>query len=164
MAPVSNGKNAAPENVSVQGPDAPLAHRRPGYSSSGCTPAEPDSASPGNGDFTLAKKETQRTGESPEVTRSRVPRFTPRSRAGLRLHPGVRHGALRRRRCEWEQPHTLSWRSAFADDAEWMSGKSRDRLALVLTEASSWMSDRRTLRSSACARRSMGPKHRREFT
>lgn len=27
---------------------APLARRRPGYSSSGCTPAEPDSASPGN--------------------------------------------------------------------------------------------------------------------
>jgi len=50
IAPVSNGKkDAAPEDVSVQGPDAPLAHRRPGYSSSGCTPAEPDSASPGNG-------------------------------------------------------------------------------------------------------------------
>jgi len=29
----------------------------------------------------------------------------------------------------------------FADDAEWMSGKSRARLAPVLTEASSWMSD-----------------------
>src|ERR1043166_3122235 len=67
-----------------------------------------------------------------------------RSRAGLRLHPGVRHGATRRRWREWEQPHTISWRSAVADDAEWMSGKSRDRLALlVLTEASSWMSDRR---------------------
>src|SRR5438128_2562982 len=26
---------------------APSAHRRPGYSLSGCTPAEPDSASPG---------------------------------------------------------------------------------------------------------------------
>src|SRR5262249_35687013 len=58
--------------------------------------------------------------------------------------PEVRHGAGRRRWCEGEQPHTLSWRSAAADDAEWMSGKSRDRLALlVLTEASSWMSDRR---------------------
>src|SRR6267143_497618 len=33
-----------------------------------------------------------------------------------------------------------SWRSAFAHDAEWMSGKSRPRLAPVLTEASSWMS------------------------
>ena len=31
---------------------------------------------------------------------------------------------------------------AAADDAEWMSGKSRARLALVLTEASSWMSDK----------------------
>ena len=43
------------------------------------------------------------------------------------------------------QPHTLSWRSATADDAEWMSGKSRDRLAPTLTGGSSWMSDRRTL-------------------
>ena len=68
---------------------------------------------------------------------------TSRSRAGLRLHPEVRHGALRRRWCEWEQPHTLSWRSAAADDAEWMSGKSRARLAPVLTDGSSWMSDRR---------------------
>src|SRR5437879_12308332 len=65
MAPVSNGrKNMAPENVSVQGPDAPLAHRRPGYSLSGCTPAEPDSASPGIVNSILAKDETQRTGHS----------------------------------------------------------------------------------------------------
>jgi len=35
------------------------------------------------------------------------------------------------------------WRSASADDAEWMFGKFRNRLAPVLTEASSWMSDRR---------------------
>jgi hypothetical protein len=32
-----------------------------------------------------------------------------------------------------------------ADDAEWMSGKFRNRLALVLTDGSSWMSDRRIL-------------------
>src|SRR6516165_12548263 len=44
--------------------------------------------------------------------------------------PGDRHGAVRRRWREWEQPHTLSWRSAVADDAKWMSGKSRARLAL----------------------------------
>src|SRR5262249_33704941 len=56
---------------------------------------------------------------------------------------GDRHGAMRRRRCEWGQPHTLSWRAAWAADAEWMSGKSRNRLAPVLTEASSWMSVRR---------------------
>src|SRR5262249_1768220 len=67
--------------------------------------------------------------------------FTSRSRAGPRLHPEVRHGASRRRWCEWEQPHTFSWRSASAGDAEWMSGKSRARLAPILTETSSWMSD-----------------------
>jgi hypothetical protein len=32
-----------------------------------------------------------------------------------------------------------------ADDAEWMSGKSRNRLVPVLTEASSWISGRRLL-------------------
>ena len=69
-----------------------------------------------------------------------------RSRAGLRSHPEVRRGASRRRGIEWERPHTLSWRSAKADDAEWMSGKSRHRLAPVLTEASSWTSDRSTQR------------------
>src|SRR5215467_13188876 len=31
---------------------------------------------------------------------------------------------------------------AEADDAEWMPGKSRNRFAPVLTEASSWTSDR----------------------
>ena len=65
-----------------------------------------------------------------------------RSVAGPRSHPEVRRGASRRRGIEWERPHTLSWRSAIADDAEWMSGKSRNRLAPVLTEASSWTSDR----------------------
>ena len=40
----------------------------------------------------------------------------------------------------------LSWRSVTTDDAEWMSGKFRARLAQVLTETSSWMSRRRTLR------------------
>src|SRR5215831_8780815 len=66
-----------------------------------------------------------------------------RSVAGPRSHPEVRRGASRRRGVEWERPYTLSWRSAEVDDAEWMSGKSRNRLAPVLTEASSWTSDRR---------------------
>src|SRR5262249_27504559 len=39
----------------------------------------------------------------------------------------------------WGQPHTLSWRPATAGDAEWMFGKSRTRLAPVLTEPPSWM-------------------------
>src|SRR5665213_103129 len=37
-----------PGSTSFQGSDAPLAHRRPGYSLSGCVPAEPDAASRGN--------------------------------------------------------------------------------------------------------------------
>src|SRR5262245_22676083 len=52
-----------------------------------------------------------------------------RPRAGLRLHPEARHGARRRRWREWEQPHEVSWRPAWAGDAEWMFGKSRTRLA-----------------------------------
>jgi hypothetical protein len=66
-----------------------------------------------------------------------------RSRAGLGSHPEARRGASRRRGIEWERPHSVSWHSAIADDAEWVSGKSRNRLAPVLTEASSWRSDQR---------------------
>jgi hypothetical protein len=47
MTPVSDGDSKTPGGLIPQGPDAPSAHRRPGYSLSGCTPAEPDSASPG---------------------------------------------------------------------------------------------------------------------
>ena len=67
---------------------------------------------------------------------------TSRSRAGPRPHPEVRHGAVRRRRCEWGQPHYLSWRPAPAGDAGWRFGKSRARLAPILTGGSSWMPDR----------------------
>ena len=52
-------KNTAPEDVTVQEPDAPLAHRRPGYSLSGCTPAEPDSASPGAGSIAELQEPVQ---------------------------------------------------------------------------------------------------------
>src|SRR5271165_3086088 len=38
----------APGGLHHQGPDAPSAHRRPGYPLSGCVPAEPDSVSPGS--------------------------------------------------------------------------------------------------------------------
>src|SRR5215831_11066072 len=72
MALVSNGrKNTAPD-VWGQGPDAPLAHRRPGYSSSGCTPAEPDSASPGIDYSTQAQGEVPRTGDGREGNDIRV--------------------------------------------------------------------------------------------
>jgi hypothetical protein len=39
-------------------------------------------------------------------------------------------------------------RPSAADDAEWMSGKSRARRALTLTKASSWMSDQSRVRAS----------------
>jgi hypothetical protein len=58
------------------------------------------------------------------------------SRPGPRSYPEVRRGASQRRGVEWERPNTFAWCSAKADDAEWMSGKSRHRLAPVLTEAS----------------------------
>lgn len=41
-------ESTAPDGFHHQGPDAPSAHRRPGYPLSGCVPAEPDSVSPGN--------------------------------------------------------------------------------------------------------------------
>src|SRR5262245_9601099 len=85
MAPVSNGRKMAPENVCVPGPDAPLAHRRPGYSLSGCTPAEPDSASPGNSNCTLAKGEPQRTGDGREVMTSRCGRFDVKIESGTQV-------------------------------------------------------------------------------
>ncbi len=44
---VADGKEKGPADAKPQRPHAPSAHRRPGYSSSGCTPAEPNSASPG---------------------------------------------------------------------------------------------------------------------
>jgi len=47
--------------------DAPLAHRRPGYPSSGCSPAEPDSVSPDATTVTEAvganKARSERSGE-----------------------------------------------------------------------------------------------------
>jgi hypothetical protein len=79
------GKNVAPENVCVPGPDAPLAYHRPGYSSSGCTPAEPDFASPGNDHFSLAKDGTQRTGNGWEVTRSESKRLAVKIESGTQV-------------------------------------------------------------------------------
>jgi len=82
---VPSEKNVAPDDVSTQGPDAPLAHRRPGYSSSGCTPAEPDSAPPGNNHFILAPGQVQRTGARREVTRSRFKRIHVKIESGTQV-------------------------------------------------------------------------------
>ena len=47
MALVSNGEGRqAPGSKRRRRPDARLAHRRAGYPSSGCVPAEPESVSP----------------------------------------------------------------------------------------------------------------------
>src|SRR5665213_1330610 len=46
--PANMEMRTTPGSTSFQGSDAPLAHRRPGYSLSGCVPAEPDAASRGN--------------------------------------------------------------------------------------------------------------------
>ena len=67
---------AASDNNRRQRPDAPSAHRRPGYPSSGCVPAEPDSVSPGN--HTLASmattcKNPSDTGAMPEKSRLGAP-------------------------------------------------------------------------------------------
>jgi len=82
---VSKGRKMAPKNVSAPGPDAPLAHRRPGYSSSGCTPAEPDSASPGKGHGTRAKDGTQRTGHGQEVTRAKFQKLPVKIESGIQV-------------------------------------------------------------------------------
>jgi hypothetical protein len=57
IAPVSNGqgKKQTPVHKSERGSSGtPLAHRRPGYPSSSCSPAELDSVSPGLSNVTEA--------------------------------------------------------------------------------------------------------------
>src|SRR5262249_19288880 len=85
MTPVSDGRKMAPKDVPVPGPDAPLAHRRPGYSLSGCTPAGPDSASPGTGNCSLTKGEAQRRGDGQEVTRSGFKRWSVKIESGTQV-------------------------------------------------------------------------------
>ena len=68
-----------------QGPDAPLAHRRPGYSLSGCTPAEPDSASPGNGSFYPGEGRDTTDGNRWEMTRARFPEASVKIESGTEV-------------------------------------------------------------------------------
>src|SRR5262249_35677360 len=63
--------------VQDQGPGAPSAHRRPGYSLSGCTPAEPDSASPGEDKVAYLPAEPQREGSGRATV---IPRTSGRGR------------------------------------------------------------------------------------
>jgi hypothetical protein len=55
---VSNGETKATDDIGRQWPDAPLARHRPGYPSSGCVPAEPDSVSPGGSSLTRLRFNT----------------------------------------------------------------------------------------------------------
>ena len=73
---------------------------------------------------------------SVSISTTSASRSASSARPGLRPHPEVRRGASQRRGIEWERPNTFAWCSAKADDTEGMSGKSRHRLAPVLTEAS----------------------------
>ena len=57
-------KEMAPGGFHHQGPDAPSAHRRPGYPLSGCVPAEPDSVSPGS----IRLAPTEQRGKPPSDT------------------------------------------------------------------------------------------------
>jgi hypothetical protein len=88
MTLVSDHWNAkVPGNRNRQGPDALSAHHRPGYSLSGCVPAEPDSASPG----TFSIRRVERSKQQPldsitlYVERQRFPR---RRRHDSRKMPG----------------------------------------------------------------------------
>jgi hypothetical protein len=67
----------APDGLDHRGPDAPSAHRRPGYPLSGCVPAEPDSVSPGTVRLTWAEqcdKPPSDTGVMPQkILPSRYP-------------------------------------------------------------------------------------------
>jgi len=137
MALVSNGRKTRPLTVRP-GARAPLAHRRPGYSLSGCTPAEPDSASPGNRYFTwqyeraLGANLRDSVQEVQRQDRERDSGCIPGSAMAHCDAAGVNgsnrilfHGAPLRGWCRmdvWEVPSSSC--------------------SLVLTEASSWMADR----------------------
>lgn len=74
-------QRTAPGGFDHQGPDAPSAHRRPGYPLSGCVPAEPDSVSPGNLRVTsIAQRDKppSDTGVMPPKIHHIEPRYTPR--------------------------------------------------------------------------------------
>ena len=145
----NGGKKMAPENVCVPGPDAPLAHRRPGYSLSGCTPAEPDSASPGKRYFTLKRGESQRTGKSREVRSSGFKKFhvkiesgTEVASRGTDMAQGDAAGVNGGNRI---LSHGAPLRRLMPNGC---LGSPVIVLLLVLTEASSWMSDRSAQRSN----------------
>jgi hypothetical protein len=61
---VRRHQGKTPDGFHHQGPDAPSAHRRPGYPLSGCVPAEPDSVSPSS----VRLASTEQCGNRPSDT------------------------------------------------------------------------------------------------
>jgi hypothetical protein len=61
---VRRHQGKTPDGFHHQGPDAPSAHRRPGYPLSGCVPAEPDSVSPSS----VRLASTEQYGNRPSNT------------------------------------------------------------------------------------------------
>jgi len=88
---VRRHQGKAPDGFHHQGPDAPSAHRRPGYPLSGCVPAEPDSVSPGS--VRLASAE--QCGKPPSDT-GVMPQKILLSRCPTEKWPKVTHSLGRR--------------------------------------------------------------------
>jgi transposase len=63
------------------------------------------------------------------------------SRVGIWLHPGIRHGELERRPNEWEQPHSIFWRSVPQMTPNGCLGIPAFIPFSTLTEAFSWMTN-----------------------
>src|SRR5208337_53879 len=88
---VRRHQGKAPDGFHHQGPDAPSAHRRPGYPLSGCVPAEPDSVSPGR----VRLASTEQCGKPPSDTRV-MPQKILLSRCPTEKWPKVTHSLGRR--------------------------------------------------------------------
>src|SRR5208337_4179143 len=84
-------QRTAPGGFDHQGPDAPSAHRRPGYPLSGCVPAEPDSVSPGR----VRLASTEQCGKPPSDT-GVMPQKILLSRCPTEKWPKVTHSLGRR--------------------------------------------------------------------
>lgn len=88
---VRRHQGKAPDGFHHQGPDAPSAHRRPGYPLSGCVPAEPDSVSPGR----VRLASTEQCGKPPSDT-GVMPQKILLSRCPTEKWPKVTHSLGRR--------------------------------------------------------------------
>ena len=86
MTPVSDGDKKDLWRFIPQRSDAPSAHRRPGYSLSGCTPAEPDSAAPGAGRIAELQDRYKASGstwyQSVGILGTEAPAWTRRCNVG----------------------------------------------------------------------------------